>query len=413
MRATLIGPALLTALLTMPLRAGAADDLSLYLAFDAAAKRVLRPLAPAAGPEREDAMTAAIDETVSFGPFATDPAMVRSRLGIGPLSFALFLGTGQAGMPDCAEVTVSLVKVSTVAPPTTLGTAHVTTSLVPKNALVDPIAAVVPLSDPSALSLGVGDRVELTFAVTNRCTDGAHNVRLFYGAAAYPSRVGFTDNCPNTNNRDQADTDDDGVGDACDVCPNLAGTTQDDRDGDGIGDACDDCPDAADPDQSDADGDGVGEACDACPHATGPAGGPGCPCSQASCDDGDPCSADTCSDDTGCAHETMAGFALVECRVLLLRQLVHDAADLDAKLKQPTSPLSRALKKAGRQLLRVERAKQSGARSYARRAAQLKRRLGMFVARVIDAKVDGHLSSTLHDRLVAITDEAIAAIPGA
>ena len=55
---TRIGTALLAALLAAPLQAHAADDLSLYLAFDAAAKRVLRPQAPAAGPEREDAMTA-------------------------------------------------------------------------------------------------------------------------------------------------------------------------------------------------------------------------------------------------------------------------------------------------------------------------------------------------------------------
>jgi hypothetical protein len=44
---------------------------------------------------------------------------------------------------------------------------------------------------------------------------------------------------PNTN---QADTDMDGFGDACDNCPDVPNTGQQDADGDGAGDACDVCP---------------------------------------------------------------------------------------------------------------------------------------------------------------------------
>lgn len=79
---------------------------------------------------------------------------------------------------------------------------------------------------------------------------------------------------------DGPDTDDDGIGDACDNCPNDANNGQTDTDGDGLGNACDDeddsppdrdadgvpdaednCPDVDNPDQEDADEDGRGDAC--------------------------------------------------------------------------------------------------------------------------------------------------------
>ncbi|MGG6229660.1 thrombospondin type 3 repeat-containing protein [Tenacibaculum sp. SDUM215027] len=58
------------------------------------------------------------------------------------------------------------------------------------------------------------------------------------------------DNCPNTANPDQADTDNNGIGDVCQ-----------DTDGDGILDINDNCPTTANPDQADADGNKIGDAC--------------------------------------------------------------------------------------------------------------------------------------------------------
>jgi hypothetical protein len=85
--------------------------------------------------------------------------------------------------------------------------------------------------------------------------------------------TGDGDNCPNTANADQADADADGAGDACDLCPDDA---DNDADGDGI---CvgagflapaiggnDNCPDTSNTAQTDSDVDGAGDACDVCPN---------------------------------------------------------------------------------------------------------------------------------------------------
>jgi hypothetical protein len=60
------------------------------------------------------------------------------------------------------------------------------------------------------------------------------------------------DNCPDTPNPDQINSDTDSDGDACD----------DDDDNDTVLDATDNCPLVANPDQSDRDSDGAGDLCD-------------------------------------------------------------------------------------------------------------------------------------------------------
>ena len=406
-------PAAIVLVLLAVARVWAADDLSQYLTFDAVSGRRLVPVAPVGTNVREDAVTASQGATVTFGPFTTDPVDGAARLGVGPVTFSMFLATGASGMPGCAEIAIVLAKVPAIGPPTQLASALLTTSLVPKSTLVDPIVASGPMvAEPLARVLAAGDHMTLSVAVTNRCADGAHSVRLLYGAVDRASRLAFTDNCPAVDNPDQADTDDDGIGDACDVCPAVPDATQIDRDGDGIGDLCDDCPVDADPGQLDGDGDGVGSACDACPDQVGPAGeAAGCPCQAADCDDDDPCTTDSCDEDLGCGHEVLAELGFVECRLLFLRDTLLASPDADAKVKGRDSPIRRALRQAGRALLRVERARRNRAKSYPMRAADLERRLQVFVARVLEAKRAGALPAALHDRLVILAGEAIDAIP--
>ena len=225
-----VAGAAFAALLLVAPCARATDDLSLYFTLDVTSARVLEPGAPSGANVREDATTASQDETVTFGPFVTEAAADASRLGIGPVAFSLFLATGASGMPDCAEVVIALTKEPASGPPTPLAARHFTTSLVPKASLVDPIAGLAPMNGAKAArSLAVGDRLAFTVAVTNRCTDGAHSVRLLYDASTRPSRIAFTDDCPTVDDPDQTDTDDDGLGDACDVCPDVADSAQVDR----------------------------------------------------------------------------------------------------------------------------------------------------------------------------------------
>ena len=77
-------------------------------------------------------------------------------------------------------------------------------------------------------------------------------------------------------NGEQADADNDMVGDVCDPCPLDAFTTDcrgpnpDDRDNDGVNNGMDNCPDVANMDQSDRDGDMKGDVCDPCPDQANP-----------------------------------------------------------------------------------------------------------------------------------------------
>src|SRR5207245_7011729 len=84
------------------------------------------------------------------------------------------------------------------------------------------------------------------------------------GSGFHAPKTADHDNCPAVSNANQADTDGDGTGDACDPCPLDA---LNDVDHDGVCADKDNCPWVANADQTDSDGDGIGDACENAPGA--------------------------------------------------------------------------------------------------------------------------------------------------
>ncbi len=124
--------------------------------------------------------------------------------------------------------------------------------------------------DGDSTTVGGGDCND-TNAVINPATvwyydadsdgHGDHSVQLVQCAQPTGYVFDSSDNCPAVANSNQADYDNDGIGDACDSC------TDADRDGYGEpgfpASTCrlDNCPAAYNPGQEDSDFDGVGDAC--------------------------------------------------------------------------------------------------------------------------------------------------------
>ena len=143
--------------------------------------------------------------------------------------------------------------------------------------------------DPGVCGCGVADTDSDGDGVAN-CIDNCPSVpNADQNDTDFDNRGDVCDNCPAASNANQSDQDNDGAGDACDACEldpskteiGACGCTpvgdpplsEDDSDGDSIPDCVDNCPNTQNQDQADNDvggADGVGDACDNCPTAANP-----------------------------------------------------------------------------------------------------------------------------------------------
>jgi len=159
----------------------------------------------------------------------------------------------------------------------------------------------VPFSNPQITDLDPGTEYQCVFVAVNDKGDssgarftvttdelGGLPIWLLYLATQQANNAPFdsdgdgvadsVDNCPNNSNPDQADNDNDGLGNVCDSTPDGDGGGSGgggvDSDGDGVPSISDNCPNSYNPTQVDTDADGVGDVCDSTPYGN-PTPGPG------------------------------------------------------------------------------------------------------------------------------------------
>jgi len=97
----------------------------------------------------------------------------------------LYLVTGKEGMPRCADVNVSVLRVGPGGHRTLLGSDAVATTLLPRRGSTVPVVVPLMLDDPG---IDGGGDIALEVVIGNRC-GGLRQVSLLYDGVAHASRL--------------------------------------------------------------------------------------------------------------------------------------------------------------------------------------------------------------------------------
>ena len=223
-----------------------------------------------------------------------DGVFNESTVDVGPLPSSAESGTGVLSRITLQAVSTGISNLTL----TNIGILDDKSEVIPIQATVNATIVVGTGSCTDTDGDGVVDTVDLcpgtapaSVVDANGCADtqvdsDSDGICNAGAPSAGPSGCISSDNCPNTVNPSQIDSDVDGAGDACDLCPATApaatvdasgcSQTQVDPDADGICSpgapstgpvgcvGSDNCPNTANTSQLDADGDSVGNACDLC-----------------------------------------------------------------------------------------------------------------------------------------------------
>ncbi|MCO4747653.1 MAG: putative metal-binding motif-containing protein, partial [Proteobacteria bacterium] len=143
------------------------------------------------------------------------------------------------------------------------------------DAVANCVDVCVDIADPGQADTdgdGVGDACDIEVQCDGLDDDGDGAVDEDFPDGDGDTVANCVDVCVDVSDPGQADTDGDGVGDACDIEVQCDGLDDDgdgavdedfaDDDGDTVANCVDVCIYVADPGQADADGDGVGDACE-------------------------------------------------------------------------------------------------------------------------------------------------------
>jgi hypothetical protein len=351
--------------------------------------------------------------TRTLGEFLEPPAQAFERIRVGAVRAVAYLGTGQAGISGCADVTLTVFRKVPNGARVVIGTGTLrNVSIPPKNQIVDPLQIPARIEgSPSTRTLAPGERLGVELSVTNNCTSG-RQVVLRYDHVAYHSRFLVIDNCPDVDNPNQADDDEDGVGNACDNCRALENPSQRDTDEDGLGDVCDNCIEVPNPDQVNDDRDGRGNACDECPLDPGEGDATGCPCAVLSCDDDNVCTTDVCTAGVGCENISAVSIDAVACRLARMRSTLQASptTELAPRVLRSHSPLMQTIIACETSVARTGSALQNGtARRLGKRVGQLQRNLERIALKLDKVTAKGLMSDALRVELLGIVGEAVTA----